>query len=88
MSTNEKKAEEARGGDRAPRSMVAPKPATAPVELLPLDRLAVEHMVPAHALAGMCRHFGWAEGKQLSATEFSAAVAAYRVRPMGSGRRE
>jgi hypothetical protein len=71
---------------RSPRSMVAPSPVNQE-PLQPIDKLAAERGVPPHALAGMCRYYGWAEGKQLAASEFEAKMDAYRVRPMGSGLR-
>jgi len=79
MGANEKTGIERKGG-----SMVAPKPAQQ-VRLQPVTELAAERGVPAHALAGMCRFYGWAEGKQLDAAEFERVMDAYRVRPMGSG---
>jgi len=81
MSANGKK-----GLDEKPINMMAPRAAAREVQLQPLEELARERGVPAHALAGMCRAYGWAEGKQVSAEEFDAKVIAYRVRPMGSGR--
>jgi hypothetical protein len=71
---------------RMEMSMVAPKSAAQQSMLQPIDQLAAERGVPAHALAGMCRFYGWAEGKQLTATEFEECMSAYRVRPMGGCR--
>jgi len=70
---------------RTATSMVAQHP---PVDgtLQPLEKLAAECGMPAPALAGMCRAKGWAEGKQVTATEFESAMTAYIKRPMGSGR--
>lgn len=79
MSINEKQSNK-------PGSMVAPK-STEQAKLMPIEELAAAANVPPHALAGMCRANGWAEGKQLSAAEFIFAVNAYRTRPMGNGGR-
>ncbi len=68
--------------EKKPASMVAPKPDG----LQPVEELAAERGMPRPALAGMCRANGWAEGKQLTATEFETAMTAYVRRPMGSGR--
>ena len=67
-------------------SMVAAHP---PVDgkLHPVEELAAESVMPAHAVAGMCRANGWVPGKQLTVTEFETAMEAYKSRPMGSGRR-
>lgn len=70
-----------------PSSMVAPKSKAQQERLQPLDELAGERGMPASMLAGMCRANGWAEGKQVTATEFEAAMTAYAGRPMGSGRK-
>lgn len=69
--------------DKKASSMVAPKTAE---QLKPIEELAAERAVPAHALAGMCRHNGWAEGKHLTGTEFETAMTAYIRKPMGCGR--
>lgn len=66
-------------------SMVAPK-SKAQEKLQQLEELAGERGMPATALAGMCRANGWADGKQLTATEFETAMTSYINRPMGSGR--
>jgi hypothetical protein len=68
-----------------PNSMIAPK-SKAQEKLQPVDELAAERGMPATSLAGMCRVNGWAQGKQLTATEFETAMTAYIKRPMGSGR--
>jgi len=78
MSGNEKRRKE--------MSMVAPKSAAQELRLQPVTVLAMERGVPEHAIAGMCRFYGWAEGKQLTAEDFESAMNAYRVRPMGQGR--
>lgn len=74
--------------DEAPTSMVAPssrgqKTATQGATLQPVAQLAVERGVPAHAIAGMSRANGWAEGKQVTAEEFETAMEAYKNKPMG-----
>jgi hypothetical protein len=71
--------------EKRPTSMVAPK-SKAQEKLQPIDELAGERGMPAPQLAGMCRANGWAEGKQVTATEFETAMTAYIRRPMGSGR--
>uniref|UniRef100_C6E6Q6 Uncharacterized protein n=1 Tax=Geobacter sp. (strain M21) TaxID=443144 RepID=C6E6Q6_GEOSM len=71
---------------KRPTGMVAPKSTAQEQRLQPVEELAAERGVPAHALAGMRRYYGWADGKQVSAEEFESKMAAYRVRPMGSGR--
>ena len=71
--------------DEKPGSMVAPK-SKEQEKLQPLAELAAERGMPAPALAGMCRAHSWAEGKQVTATEFETAMDAYRNKPMGSGR--
>ena len=68
-----------------PASMVAPK-SKAQETLQPLSELAAERGMPATSLAGMCRANGWVDGKQLSGSEFEAAMTAYMKKPMGSGR--
>lgn len=67
-------------------SMVAPHPPT-DGKLHPVEDLAAESGMPAHAVAGICRANGWAPGKQLTVAEFETAMEAYKTRPMGSGRR-
>jgi hypothetical protein len=62
--------------------MVAPK-STAQEKLQPVAELAAERGMPAPHLAGMCRAKGWADGKQVTATEFETAMTAYMRRPMG-----
>lgn len=68
---------------KEPTSMIAPK-SRAQEKLQPIAELAAERGVPATAMAGMCRANNWAEGKQLTATDFEAAMTAYIQRPMGS----
>lgn len=72
---------------KAPTSMVAPK-SKAQEKPQPLTELAAERGMPNTALAGMCRANGWFEGKQLTGTEFEAAMTAYVRRPMGGCREE
>lgn len=72
--------------EKRPASMVAPKSRAQQERLQPLDELAGERGMPAPMLAGMCRANGWADGKQVTATEFETAMTAYVRRPMGAGR--
>ena len=71
--------------EKALISMVAPK-SRQQEKLQPVDELAAERGMPAALLAGMCRANGWADGKQVPASEFESAMTAYASRPMGSGR--
>ena len=71
--------------EKVPTSMVAPK-SRAQEKLQPVAELAGERGMPATSLAGMCRANGWADGKQVTASEFETAMTAYTRRPMGSGR--
>jgi hypothetical protein len=84
MDANEKDRVVKSEGGRGQGRMVAPRPA--PVPMQPVTELAAERNVPQTALAGMCRHYNWAEGKQLSADEFESAMTAYQAKPMGCGR--
>lgn len=72
--------------EKRPISMVAPKSRAQQERLQPVDELGAERGMPAPSLAGMCRANGWAEGKQVTATELETAMTAYASRPMGSGR--
>lgn len=71
--------------EKIPTSMVAPK-STAQERLQHVEELAGERGMPSPQLAGMCRANGWADGKQLTATEFETAMTAFISRPMGSAR--
>lgn len=54
--------------------------------LLEISAMAEQHGVSSWELAGIMAATGWAEGKQVSETEFSAAVETFRNRPQGGGR--
>ncbi|MDD5106045.1 MAG: hypothetical protein PHC49_10560 [Desulfuromonadaceae bacterium] len=71
--------------NRRPTAMVAPKPEAAET-LHPVTELAELSGLSRAHLAGLCRAKGWAEGKQVTAAEFTSAMDAFENRPMGGGR--
>lgn len=65
--------------------MVAPHPLVIG-ELKPVEDLAAECGMKPALLAGLRRATGWAVGKQVSPSEFTAGVEAFKLRRMGGGR--
>lgn len=55
--------------------------------LLTLDELAQQHRVPGWQFGALLRFMGWAEDKQVTETEFVAALGLLSGRPLGGGRR-
>lgn len=56
-------------------------------ELLTLDELAQRHRVPGWQFGALLRFMGWAADKQVTETEFVAALGLLSGRPLGGGRR-
>ena len=54
--------------------------------LFPVEQLADERELPVWELAALRHATGWADGKQVSATEFDQALTRFRNRPQGGGR--
>lgn len=55
-------------------------------KLLPLPILAAAANIPDWELAALMQASGWADGKELTAAEFGAALAKLRKRPQGGGK--
>ncbi len=53
-----------------------------------LAELANRHRVPAWQQAALVRLMGWAEGKQVTEEEYTAALESLKIRRVGGGRME
>lgn len=60
---------------------------TTTAQLVPVDELLATNNVPAWEAAGLKRFASWAEDKAVAPEEFSAALAQFRSRRLGGGRR-
>lgn len=57
------------------------------VQLIQVDELIKTNDVPAWEGAALKRWAGWAEGKAVSEEDFAEALAQFRTRSCGGGRR-
>lgn len=71
------------GGENPPENTT---PATPALETL--AELANRYRVPAWQQAALVRFMGWAEGRQVTATDYAAALDNLKNRRVGGGRME